>query len=80
MRRYKLVSTVNTSEKVGWKRKLETHCVRRVLNYVRNNNKLLLYMIVQNFKMANGINLSFRTIRRYLHKNRINIFVAVSKP
>ena len=64
----------------GRKPKLGPRCVRRLLNYVRENSKLPLYAIAVRFRTLRGSNLSDRTIRRYLHKNEIQSYVAAVKP
>ena len=61
------------------KPKLSPRCVRRLLNYVKANSKLPLYAIAVRFRTVEVRNLSERTIRRYLHKNGIQSYVAAVK-
>ncbi len=80
MRYHRLASNLNAKKKMGRKLKLGPRCVRRLILYVRKNNKMPLYTIAANFRASNGTKLSERTIRGYLHKNGIHSFVAAAKP
>ena len=51
-------------EKMRWKKKLRRRCNRRLLKYVRTNNKQQLYLIAAQFSTLNGRKLSVCTIRR----------------
>lgn len=72
--------TRSWKEKNRRKKKLRPRCYRRLLNYVRNNNKQPLYMIAAQFRTVNGTKLSVRTIQRYVHCSSIHRYVAASKP
>ncbi len=80
MRRHRLASNVNAKKRIGRKLKLGQRCVRRLILYVRKNNKMPLYTIAANFRASSGTKLSERTIRRYLRKNGTHSFVAAAKP
>ena len=79
IRRSRQVTTVSI-RKPGRLHKLGPRCVRRLLNYVKDNGKLPLFAIASQYRAANGDRLSERTIRRYLHRNGINSYVAAVKP
>ncbi len=65
--------------KKGWKQELGPRCVWRLLSSVRENNKLLLFVVAARFRTLDGSKLSKRTIQRYLDKNGIHSYVAASK-
>ena len=79
-RRNKEATNKNSITKQGRKRLLGPRCVRRLLNFVRKNNKQPLFYIAANFKTIDGSNLSQKTIKRYLHRNGIRSYIAASKP
>ena len=60
--------------------KLGSKCVRRLLNYVRDNLSLPLFSNASQFRSANGDRLSECRIRRYLLRNGITSYVAANKP
>ena len=66
--------------KPGRKHKLGPRCHRRLINYVRDNNKQLLLVIAARFRILDGTKLSIRTIRRYLHRKDILSYIDASKP
>ena len=66
--------------KPGRQQKLGPRCIRRLLNYVKANNRLPLFLIAVRFRTVDGTRLSQRTIRRYLHNNGLRSYVAASKP
>lgn len=76
----KLQKIEGVKKKPGRKHKLGPRCIRRLLNYVRDNNRQPLFVIATRFRTKDGVKLSERTIRRYLHKNGVNSYVAASKP
>ena len=80
IRSSKLKQSAIVKKKAGRKHKLGPRCVRRLLNYVRDNNRQPLFVIAARFRTKNGEKLSERTIRRYLHKNGVKSYVAASKP
>ncbi len=67
-------------KKAGRRHKLGTRYVRRLLNYVRDNNRQPLFVIAARFRTKNGEKLSERTLRSYLHKNGVKSYLAASKP
>ena len=68
------------TSKPGRKHKLGPRCQRRLIKYVRDNNKQPLFVIAARFRTLDGTKLSKRTIRRYLHKKHIRSYIASSKP
>ncbi len=80
IRRSKQVVTKSVIAKPGRKYKIGPRCVRRLLNYVRDNKRLPLFVIAARFRTLDGTKLSERTIRRYLHKDGVRSYVAASKP
>ena len=66
--------------KPGRLHKLGPRCVRKLLNYVRDNGRLPLFAIASQFRAANSERLSVRTLQRYLHRDGINSYVAAVKP
>ena len=80
IRRSKQVPTVTTVMKPGGKHELGPRCVRRLLNYVKSNNRQPLFVVAASFRTLDGTRLSERTIQRYLHKNGVRSYVAASKP
>ncbi len=66
--------------KPGRKHKLGPRCIRRLLNYVKANNREPPFVIAARFRTKDGTKLAQRTIRRYLHKNGVRSYVAASKP
>ena len=50
---------------------IRARCVRRLLSYVKDNNRLPLFAIAARFRNADGDAVSERPIRRYQHKNGI---------
>ena len=44
---------------------------RKLLNFVRNNNKKSLLYIAANLETLDGSKLSHKTIKQYLHRNGI---------
>ena len=79
-RRNKEATNKSLMKKQGRKLSLGPRYIRRLLNFVRNNNKQPLFYIASNFKALNGSTLSQKTIKRYLQKNGIRSNIAASKP
>ncbi len=63
------------SETMGRKPKLSKRVVRALLKHARKNRFRSLNCIV-----STGIQISTRTVRKYLHQNGFNNYFAVSKP
>ena len=79
-RRNKETGTQKLVTKQGRKLVLGPRCVRRLLNFVRNNNKQPLFYIAVNLKTLDGSKLSQKTIKRYVHRSGIRSYIAASKP
>ena len=80
MRRYCINGTTKLSERRGSKPKLSTRAVRLLLKHARVHRFDPLYVIATKYRQHTGIQLSINTVRRYLHQNGIDSYVAVSKP
>ena len=66
--------------KQGRKQKLKPRCVRRLLKYVRENNRVPLFIVAARFRTLDGSKLTQRTIRLYLHESGIRSYFAASEP
>ncbi len=62
IRSSKLKQSGIVKKNAGRKHKLGPRCVRRLLNYVRDNNRQPLFVIAAKFRTKNGEKLSERTI------------------
>ena len=67
-------------EKRGRKRKLSTRSIRALLKYARKNRFKSATEIASEFIESTGLTVSTKTVRRYLHGNGVNNYVAISKP
>ena len=70
----------SATSKHGRNHMLTERCIRRLIRCVVSNRFKPLFIIANEFRTMRGSKISVRTIRRYLHKNGIYNYAAVSKP
>ena len=68
------------AETRGRKPKLSKRAVRTLLKCTKKNRFRSLHSIASEFIESTGIQITTRTLRKYLHQNGVNNYVAVSKP
>ena len=77
MRRHRINGITQLSERRGSKPKRSTKGLRLLLKYARAHRFDPLYVIATKYEQHTGIQLSINTVRRYLHQNGIDSYVAV---
>ena len=77
MHSYRINGTTKLSERRGRKLKLSTRAIRLILKYVRVHRFDPLYVMATKYQQHTGILLSIGTVRRYLHQNGIDSYLAV---
>ena len=80
MPRYRINGTTKLSERRGRKPKLSTRGLRLLLNHAIAHRFYRLNVIATKYQQHTRIPLSINTVRRYLHQNGIDSYLAVSKP
>ena len=80
VRRAKPQNLEEAPKQLGRRPKLGPRCIRRLIIFVRKNNRMPLFMIAAQFRTLDGVPLTPKTIRKYLHKSGINSYVAAAKP
>lgn len=80
LHRYKQQGTLSPTETRGRKKKLDERSMRRLMKYAKSNRFKPLHTITAEFNSNNDYNLCSRSVRRYLRREGINNYVAVSKP
>ena len=80
VRRAKSQNLEKVPKQFGHRPKLGRRCIRRLILFVRQNNQMPLFTIATQFRSLDGVPLTQKTIRKYLHKSVINGYVADAKP
>ena len=79
LRRAKPQNLEEASKQLGRRPKLGPGCVRRLIVFLRKNNRMPLFAIAAQFGTLDGIPIAPKTIRKFLHKSTIKSYVAASK-
>ena len=80
VRRNRLAAISTPLKRRGPKHQLTERCIRRLLRDVHYHRFQPLHVIAANFRTVTGKRISVSTIRRYIHNQGIESYVAVSKP